>query len=483
MNLNSFRLLAAVWVVSLFFNPSLSQNDNLQQIKLNAVLVNDQVVPESEWQDLNLTTSDKLTIDYSYEGITGKEIFYKIFLNGIKVEPEKRITAGDISLSNFSEGNQIVRIQAYDLEGWESNAYILKFNVRHTSNVGQTTQMPAVADNTFLIYLLGGICLILAVIVSYLLINRPVKVVKEVTDKKTEYISDKKLEDSLRSLKEINTQLNEENTFLKEKVKELESNVKDLESANLTLLEQKEKFAESKRQLELLQSQKEELFAIAVHDIKNPASAIKSYIDLLNSYDLNATEQQEIMTSLVASSEDIVKLTQQICLVIAKDKPDITLKFTKTSIKKLIEKTYNQNLSYARTKKVMLINKATQNLPEIKLNESKIEEVIDNLLNNAIKFAPPETQVEIKSFIKDNSVVVEVVDNGVGLSQADLTKIFQKGATLSSQPTGLEHSSGLGLWIAKKMVEEHNGKIWVTSHLGKGSAFFFSLPLNEKETE
>ena len=117
-------------------------------------------------------------------------------------------------------------------------------------------------------------------------------------------------------------------------------------------------------------------------------------------------------------------------------------------------------------------------MPDIKINESNIEEVIDNLLNNAIKFAPPETQVEIKSSVKDNSLVVHVTDNGVGLSEEDLTKVFGKGAILSSHPTGLEHSSGLGLWIAKKMVEEHKGKIWVTSKLNEGSTFSFSLPID-----
>jgi signal transduction histidine kinase len=184
------------------------------------------------------------------------------------------------------------------------------------------------------------------------------------------------------------------------------------------------------------------------------------------------------MSSLIASSEDIVKLTQQMCLVIAKDKPDLTLKYTIVSMKKIIDKIFSQNLSYARTKKVKLVNKCENDLPELKLNETKIEEVIDNLLNNAIKFAPPETIVEIKSSLKDNSLIVEVGDNGVGLSKDDLARVFQKGATLSSQPTGLEHSSGLGLWIAKKMVEEHKGKIWVSSKVGEGSTFSFSLPLD-----
>jgi signal transduction histidine kinase len=407
-------------------------------------------------------------------------VFYKIFLNGIKAEPGVRFSADSISFRNLNEGIQIIRIQAYDIDGWESTPYILKFTV--SKPAAETTNIEtksAVNNNPIIIYTLSVLCLILIIIIVILLMNRSKKEVVKAETKQVPRQADNKLEDSIRQLKVINENLSEENSFLKEKVKELETNVSNLETANLNLLEQKEKFSESKRQLEELQSQKEELFAIAVHDIKNPASAIKSYIDLLNSYDLNATEQQEIMSSLVASSEDIVKLTQQICLVIAKDKPELTLKYSKASIKKIIDKTINQNLSYSRTKKVKLINNCKDNLPEVKLNESKIEEVVDNLLNNAIKFALPETVVQLNSFVKSNEIIVEISDNGVGLSEEDLTRIFQKGATLSSKPTGLEHSSGLGLWIAKKMIEEHNGKIWVSSHLGKGSTFSFSLPLSD----
>jgi len=72
-----------------------------------------------------------------------------------------------------------------------------------------------------------------------------------------------------------------------------------------------------------------------------------------------------------------------------------------------------------------------------------------------------------------------VKDTGVGLSGEDLKHSFQKGAVLSAKPTGLEKSSGLGLWIVKKIIEEHNGKVWVESKLGDGSTFAFEIPIEE----
>ena len=130
--------------------------------------------------------------------------------------------------------------------------------------------------------------------------------------------------------------------------------------------------------------------------------------------------------------------------------------------------------------KVKLVKKISSQLPELNIDADKIEEALDNLLNNAIKFAPQDTIVELSSYLKDENkktVVIAVRDTGVGLSEEDLRRSFQKGATLSAKPTGLEQSSGLGLWIVKKIIEEHGGKVWVESKLGFGSTFAFELPV------
>ena len=287
--------------------------------------------------------------------------------------------------------------------------------------------------------------------------------------------SHKRLLDELKHYKE-------ENEHLRKKIEELNLNINTLEKANFHLVEQKEKLAVSKRKLELLHAHKEELFAMAIHDIKNPASAIRGYIELLNSYELNATEQQEIITSLVASSDDIVKLSQDMCEIIAKAMPEPKLKFVEYSIKNIIVDVCNQNASYAKAKKVKLINKGTSDLPSIKIDPEKIEEAIDNLVNNAIKYAPPDTIVEVRSFVKTTDkkyIVVEVEDNGVGLAEEDIKKSFKKGSILSAKPTGLEQSSGLGLWIVKRIIDEHNGKVSVESKQGVGSTFTFILPIIE----
>lgn len=280
-----------------------------------------------------------------------------------------------------------------------------------------------------------------------------------------------------KRLKEEIKRINEENIFLRKQIDQLEIDVKNLDKANVHLVGQKESLIESKHKLEELQVQKEEVFAMAIHDIKNPAAAIKSCIDLLTSYDLNAMEQQELMTAIITSSEDIVNLSQKMCTMIVTAKPEVTLKFESGSIKKVIDDVCIHNLSYAKAKKVKLVNKASTGLPEIKIDSEKIEEVIDNLVNNAIKFAPPDTIVEVKTYMKSKVIGVEVSDNGVGMSEEDMKKAFNKGATLSAVPTGLEQQSGIGLWIVKRIIEQHNGNVWINSKLGSGTSFIFELPL------
>ena len=116
-------------------------------------------------------------------------------------------------------------------------------------------------------------------------------------------------------------------------------------------------------------------------------------------------------------------------------------------------------------------------LPEIMLDPNKVDEVVDNLISNAIKFSHKGSQIRIKSYKDANSVSVEVSDNGLGMSEDDIRQAFQKGMRLSAAPTAGESTSGFGLWVVKKLIEAHDGKVWVKSVIGKGSTFFFSLPI------
>ncbi len=469
-------------------NYLLAQPIEATSISITDVKVGTLPVDRAEWKTLSLSIDVPLTIDFELSAKINEEVSYKVFLDGnifSTKQKEKRVL-----LNQLNAGTHILKIVPVNNLEVEGVPLLLSFLVTDGTNIG-TKKTDVVNPSVLTIhpsdYILGGLIFLQFVIIMFLIISRKKtnvaststkgKIRFDDADNQQEIISLKRKVDGLKDDLQIHQQANE---LLRNQLHELNTNVQDLERANLHLIEQKEKLEKSKYKLELLHSQKEEMFAMAIHDIKNPASAIRGYIDLLNSFDLNAIEQQEIMVSLVSTSEDIVKMSQDMCSILAKAMPEPSLNFTKHQIGGIIETVVNQNLSYSKTKKVKLTKKIASHMPEINIDAEKIEEALDNLINNAIKFAPPETIIEISTYLKEEkkkTIVVQVKDNGVGLSEEDLRRSFQKGATLSAKPTGLEQSSGLGLWIVKKIVEEHGGNVWVESKLGIGSTFAFELPV------
>jgi signal transduction histidine kinase len=109
-------------------------------------------------------------------------------------------------------------------------------------------------------------------------------------------------------------------------------------------------------------------------------------------------------------------------------------------------------------------------------DRNSIQQIMENLISNAIKFSEKETTVVVRTVQHNTTVQIEVQDAGPGLSPDDKAKLFGKFARLSARPTGGEHSTGLGLSIVKKMVEAMNGKVWCESELGKGATFIVELP-------
>ncbi len=468
--------------ISIFFflgigNINSSQLNDAFETKLTFVQVGDNVISEVDWDGLKVKKGLPVKFGFTAEGISK----FRIFLDGDIIETN--LIGNEYSFSDLTAGIHILRIIPIQLDGNIGKPLVFSFTVFDDAqkNIQATQDTPGneITISSIIVYIIGGIFLLQLALIIFLIVRRKGNKIDE-NEQKHALLELSELRHSYRRIIEEIKNLKDENEHLSRKIKELNTNIEMLEQVNLNLLKQKEKLSESKRKLELLNTQKEELFAIAIHDIKNPAAAIQGYIQLLNSYELNAAEQHEIMVSLASSSENIVKLSQNMCEIIAKSMPEPKLGLASSSMVNIINDVVNQNLSYAKTKKVKLLNKASRDLPDVMIDSEKIQEALDNYVNNAIKYALPDTVVEVRSFIKHGDkkrVIVEVSDNGVGLSEDDVAKCFQKGVILSSQPTGFEQSSGLGLWIVKRVIEDHNGKVWVESKLGAGSTFGFELPI------
>ncbi len=331
------------------------------------------------------------------------------------------------------------------------------------------------------VWFLSGIVVILFVTVLYLLNRSKKQPVKKVMAGNKEFTE---LGNAFKSLKKDYDKVKSENEELKGNIKLMKGQIEELEGINNELIVQKERLSDSEKTLKDLQKKKEDLFAIAIHDITNPISAIKSYIELLEGYDLNATEQQEIVQCLVSSTDKVLSLAREINSIVIFERADENEpkkdekndKAPTSSIYEIIKSVLKQNQAYAKKKSVYLVNNSSANTPGVKANPEKVEEILFNLVNNAIKFGPPETTVQVKSYFNNGYVMIEVTDDGAGIAKEDIDKAFTKGGTLTAKPTGDEKSTGLGLFSVKTIVEGFGGEVWVNSKLNLGSTFGFKLP-------
>jgi signal transduction histidine kinase len=251
----------------------------------------------------------------------------------------------------------------------------------------------------------------------------------------------------------------------------------ELIKQNNELKETVERLNKSQKEFEELQKQKDELFAIIIHDLKNPVALVKSLVELLRSYDLTVNEQKEIINDIFETTTKIVALSQEVTKILALESSSLNMKYETVQINEIITSVHHRNQIAANNKSIEVLLDLSEIVPESSMDPQKIEEIIDNLLSNAVKFSHKNGQVRIKSHRSDDNIVVEISDNGLGLSEDDIKQAFQRGGRLSAQPTAGEPSSGFGLWIVKKLVEAHRGRVWVKSALGKGSTFAFSLPI------
>ncbi|MBN9689276.1 MAG: hypothetical protein J0M24_03475 [Verrucomicrobia bacterium] len=145
---------------------------------------------------------------------------------------------------------------------------------------------------------------------------------------------------------------------------------------------------------------------------------------------------------------------------------------------RLIEHNVTLNRVLASRKRIDLVFNAPPAAPVLTFDAGKIEQVLNNLISNALKFSHSGTRVIVRSEFTPQSVTVSVRDQGQGIPAADLARLFKPFSKASVRSTAGEPSTGLGLAIVRRIVESHGGRIWVESIVGQGSTFIFTLPVS-----
>ncbi len=241
----------------------------------------------------------------------------------------------------------------------------------------------------------------------------------------------------------------------------------------------------AKKNVELahLNEQKNHFLGMAAHDLRNPLGAIQMYSEFLLEEAVGdlSDEHYEFLSNIHAASQFMLRLVEDLLDIATIESGELNLNLWPTDLMALITKNVNLNKVLASRKDITLVLHAEGEFPDLLIDAAKIEQVFNNLLSNAVKFSYPGSTVDVAvTQVKDN-VQIAVTDEGQGIPEEELDKLFKPFGRTTVQSTGGEKSSGLGLAIARKIVEGHGGNITVESEVGKGTTFFVSLPLEMKE--
>ncbi len=227
-----------------------------------------------------------------------------------------------------------------------------------------------------------------------------------------------------------------------------------------------------------LSQMKEDFTNIMVHELRSPLTAIRASSEFLTSTaDLTTDEKHKLIMMISDSSK---KMLEKISLILDSAKMDaglFTIKKTQSDLKKLIQDRITTFTPVANEKFINLFVDVASEIPVFAFDPLRIDEVINNLLSNSLKFTPERGKISITAKISGDKVIVSVSDTGQGIAKDKQHLLFTKFQ--QGQADSLHAGTGLGLYVVKEVVESHGGTVSLVSEIGQGTTISFSLPLSE----
>jgi signal transduction histidine kinase len=214
------------------------------------------------------------------------------------------------------------------------------------------------------------------------------------------------------------------------------------------------------------------------HELRTPLNSIIGFSDLLleGAFGSLNTRQSKYVNNILISGKNLLEVINTLLDVSKFEAGERSLNYENIDLTGLIGEVRMNLLSFASNKKISVEVKVDASLENIRADRTKLRQVLYNLMNNAIKFAPEKGKVNISAIKTEGAIEVKVSDSGLGLSKEDRERLLS--FTQSDLSTARRYGGvGLGLFIAKNFIDLHGGRIWVESNVEKGSTFIFTLPL------
>ncbi len=242
------------------------------------------------------------------------------------------------------------------------------------------------------------------------------------------------------------------------------------------ILFQKKELERKNLELIKLNQAKSDFLSIAAHDLKNPLGVIQGMSSLLLESDNLPTGAHEKVYSIMQSAKRMFCLVNDLLNINRIESDKIQINWEICNLNIIVEEGVKVMSPFATKKNQKIITQFSNEKLLILVDKLYLSEIIENLLSNAIKYSDFNKSIYVRTFKEKSFCYLEIQDQGPGLSQEEQKKLFQKFTKLTPKPTGNEHSSGLGLFIVKKLTEVMNGNVVCISEQGVGSTFLVFFP-------
>ena len=228
-------------------------------------------------------------------------------------------------------------------------------------------------------------------------------------------------------------------------------------------------------ELSELDRRKSEFIAIASHELRTPLTIILAYVSFLQEQTKDAAQEQ--LKIVVESAYRLQALIDNLTNLRYLETGQEPARLSPCDIKKLLTTVVPEFDALAASRGLDLQLRLPKDVPMVRCDGQKVQVVVSNLVSNAIKFTPPGGQVAVTAARRKSEVHISVQDTGIGIPKEEQERIFQPFHQVEPTLTRNYSGMGLGLTIARGLVEQHGGRLWVESEPGRGSTFTFTLPL------
>lgn len=231
---------------------------------------------------------------------------------------------------------------------------------------------------------------------------------------------------------------------------------------------------EELRQAKLIDEKKNEFISIASHEIRTPITIVKAYAQMLKSMHADCSDKvNEIISKLNGQTVKLTYLANQLMDVSKVENGSLEYNYERVSINDFISEILGV-LKHVYPLNEVEINPCGE--VYVNLDKLRMEQVLNNLIGNASKYSSKNSVISVHSFLDPDYIRIAVSDKGIGMSSDNLERIFEKFYR-QQEVTSSHPGLGMGLYITSKIISDHGGKIWVESEYGKGSTFYFTIPL------